>query len=171
MTPFHRPLSTTGKHFSDNAPTQTTSSSPSSTTPRQDTTSSFASRRLAQEDPDHIDRQTTEQTKSSTDNAVSETDVAFDSSSRPEHARAQTGQVLEVSSANPEVSKHSIEATKEEGGALKEQKGEQSTTTRGPVWKSKSGHREDIGKKEFKGFDRRSKEQKQEQEQISPGSR
>ena len=101
LTPLSEP--------SSKQPIDDSSTSASANFPSQTTSNHFTSRRQAQEDPDHIDRQTTELTKSSTDNAAAETDVAFDSSTRPEHARDTTGQVLEVSAANPEVSKRAAE--------------------------------------------------------------
>ena len=139
--------------------TTSSSSSPGHTKSKQED-AAFDSRRKAQEETDHIDRQTTENVKSSTDNAAAAMDVAFNKASKAKQEEELASQVFEVSSANPEVSQPSkLEETAVTRRVIKD--GEQATIVSKGTKKVYHGGGA-ANKKTFKGFDNRSEEKKRE---------
>jgi hypothetical protein len=135
----------------------------------------FDSRKKAQTDTQHLDRQSTEYTASGTDSSVADRgDVSFDpaKSLDPQQARELAGKgtaaanPLEVSPANPAVSSTSREV---EGGRDSWSQKSETRGFFGEKAKATDGKVGEQHKRVFKGFDRR--KEGQTPRYIKPGSR
>lgn len=134
----------------------------------------FESKKLAQDDRNKIDGQTTEYSQSGTDNAVAAQNISFEPSQSkdPRDAISNAGgpstlsNPLEVSPADPDLS-----TTTSEAQTAIDQKTtmSQSRTYYGPSGKSKTTVSTIEKKKVHKGFDRR--KPGQSPTIIKPGSR
>lgn len=135
--------------------------------------------RQAQEDSTGIDRQSNEYSKTGSDDAVADLEnVSFESSAKddPESANERVNRAgnmrnnpLEVSPANRKVSEHTAEIAGDAGTHAARTPSTQS----GSSYHAESSRKVKSSeqKKDFKGFDRRSKEEKESPHSVIPGSR
>ena len=135
--------------------------------------------RQAQQDPTAIDRQSNEYSKSGSDDAVAGLEnVSFEPSAKEkaeavnEHvdqARDMRNNPLEVSPANRKVSEHTAEIDGDAGAHA----AKTSSTQSGSSYHAESSRKVKSSdqKKDFKGFDRRSKAEKESPHSVIPGSR
>ena len=133
----------------------------------------------AQENATFIDTQSNEYSKSGSDDAVADLEnVSFDRSAQPgpEDANEQVNRArnmktnpLEVSPANRDVSKYSPEI---DGGASEHASKTHSTKSRSSYHAESARKVKSVDqKKDFKGFDRRKKEDKDSPISFRPGNR
>ena len=152
---------------------------PTESQQEKDSQSDINSVRQAQEDATGIDRQSNEYSKTGSDDAVAGLEnVSFEPSTKdsPEAANERVNRAgdmrnnpLEVSPANRKVSEHTAEIDGDAGTHAARTPSNQS----GSSYHAESSRKvkSSAPKKEFKGFDRRSKEEKDSPHSVIPGSR